>query len=51
MTLHLLDAYNALFERQFFEIISQREESFVMNGHQLWKNNLRLHNIQLKDFL
>jgi hypothetical protein len=37
-------------DRLYGEIHALRNEACMINGHQLWRTNLRLHNICLRHF-
>jgi hypothetical protein len=41
----------ALFEKLCSEIREKREESFAVNGHMLWRNNIRYHNLQFSELM
>jgi hypothetical protein len=48
VTLKIIEVYLSIFERLFGSFTTLREQSFLIHGHQLWKTNLRLHNLPLE---
>jgi len=48
----LIETYHELlFDRFFGKVIEKRDQIRAVNGAGLWKSNVRVHNIELKEFI